>query len=135
MVNNPTNFANLESVARSILSLMIRVKEQSYRYCRKLENWQWLSRSDVQQLQKERLEKILLHAYHYVPYYRKGLKSAGVIKNSDQVKLYHFENIPLLDKNKIHYHFDDLKSDDLASRKWYENAYGRSPCNVFIVLN
>ncbi len=126
MINNTINFTGLEFVARSILNLIFRVKEQSYRYRRKLENWQWLSRTGVQQLQKERLEKIILHAYHHVPFYRKLLASAGVISNSDKVKLNHFENIPLLDKNKIHYHFDDLKSDDLTSRKWFENASGGS---------
>ncbi len=126
MINNATNFINFESITRSILNLMIRVKEKSYRYCKKLENWQGLSKAGVNELQKERLKKIILHAYHHVPYYRKEFSSAGVINNYDQVKIDHFENISLLDKTKIHYHFDDLKSDDLTSRKWYENASGGS---------
>jgi phenylacetate-CoA ligase len=126
MINRVVNIKGLEFAARSALSLIYKAKEQSYKHYRKLENCQWLSEEDTLQLQKARLEKIITHAYHHVPYYRKVLISAGVINKFNQINLDHFENIPLLDKNIIHDHFDDLKSDDLSSRKWFENASGGS---------
>lgn len=93
---------------------------------RQLEQWQWLNHEQMLSLQKERLKNLLSHAYRHVPYYHKVLYNAGVVNSSGIVNLDNFNQIPLLNKATIRLHFEDLKSDDLASRRYYENSSGGS---------
>ncbi len=119
-------FLMSKAIKKSILKLFLYLRENNSSCYKKLEKWEFLSQSNLKLLQMERLKKLILHSYHHVPYYRELLRSSGVIDNSGFVKLDKFENIPLLDKKSIHYNFENLKSDDLNSRKWYENASGGS---------
>jgi len=87
---------------------------------------QWLKREEMNALQQDYLKNLLIHAYRHVPYYHKVLLKAGVIHNGHSVNLQNFSLIPLLDKGIIRDHYDELKSDDLSNRKWYENTSGGS---------
>jgi len=87
---------------------------------------QWLEREKMNTLQQDRLKNLLTHAYLHVPYYREVLPKAGVINNDHSVNLRNFSRIPLLDKSLIRNHYEELKSDDLSTRKWYENTSGGS---------
>lgn len=91
-----------------------------------LEQEQWLDRGKVDQLQVERLSNLLLHAYEHVPYYHRTLRETAVIASNRRVQVNKFSDIPLLDKAIVRQCFDDLKSDDLAHRKWYCNTSGGS---------
>ena len=93
---------------------------------RKLEIWQWTDKDQSAALQKQRLNRLLVHSYHHVPYYREILRSADVVGESGEVNMESFGNIPLLDKAMIRSHFKELKSDDLFTRKWYKNSSGGS---------
>jgi len=116
-----------EKVVRGFASrLRLAVTSDVLGKLRQLYRWQWLNRAQTYALQQDRLRHLLLHAYHHVPYYREVLTSAGVANDSGTVNLKYFEQIPLLDKVTIRAHFRDLKSDDLAARKWYRNTSGGS---------
>jgi len=93
---------------------------------RKLERWQWLDKGQATTLQQQRINCLLLHSYNHVPYYREVLRGADVVSESGEVNMKSFGNIPLLDKTKIRSHFEDLKSDDLSTRKRFKNASGGS---------
>ncbi len=100
-----------------------------------LKVWQWLEPSEIQDLQEKRLKKILSHAYHHVPYYRKTLKNAGIITNGENIDLKGFRKIPLLDKGTLRSKFDLLKSDDCDDRNAFMSKSGGStgqPINFMI---
>lgn len=93
---------------------------------RQLEHYQWFDQKHTHALQQENLKRLLTHAYHHVPYYRKILVSSGVINDANAINLKNFSQIPLLDKSIIRKHYEELKSDNLSNRKWYENTSGGS---------
>jgi len=77
--------------------------------------------------QDEALRRLLLHAYDQVPYYRQIIDEVGgreAIASSDPRDV--VKNFPLLTKQLIREHWEDIKSRDLASRKWYYNTSGGS---------
>ncbi len=113
--------------------LRIALTSHALQRLRLLKRWQWLDESRSMDLQKKRLRKMLRHAFDHVPYYRKTLKQAGVVDDSGRVDLELFSKIPLLDKDTIRSYFENLKSDDLFTRKWHLNYSGGStgkPVNI-----
>lgn len=76
-------------------------------------------------IQTERLVALLKHAVTNVPYYRSVLRDAEVCVNGT-IDLTRFANIPLLTKDILRDQCDQLKSDDLAERRWYRNTSGGS---------
>ena len=87
---------------------------------------EWLPWEQVMASQQEYLQRLLMHAWTQVPYYREILGEAGAVSGSGAVRLDRFADIPLLDKVTLHERFEDLKSDDLPDRKWYQNSSGGS---------
>jgi phenylacetate-CoA ligase len=75
--------------------------------------------------QKEKLRKILLHAYENVPYYHKVLGKAKVVVNGE-INLDNFDKIPLLTKTIIRKEGKNLYAKDYKKRKPYENTSGGS---------
>lgn len=77
--------------------------------------------------QEMKLVEILLHAYEYVPYYKKILIERGVIKDGEVI-LDNFVNVPILTKELIRENFDDLISTDAnySFRGPYLNTSGGS---------
>lgn len=74
-----------------------------------LQKTEWYSRHDVEAYQDEHLRAVVAHAYETVPYYRRTfderkLTPADVRSRDDLQKL------PLLTRQDIRRHFDDLKS-------------------------
>jgi len=84
-----------------------------------------MDKDRLQAVQDKLLEKLVLHAYHHVPYYYDVFDYFGLVKNG---KVYpdKFTDIPPLTKEIIRKDFDDLKSSDMNKRKWYYNASGGS---------
>ncbi|MBD3249155.1 hypothetical protein GF336_03860 [Candidatus Woesearchaeota archaeon] len=89
---------------------------------KKIENY---PEEKIRRYQERKLKKILLHACKNVPYYRKTLKKAEVVKNS-RIDLENFENIPFLTKNIIRKQGKNIYSKDYRKRKPYENTSGGS---------
>jgi len=72
-----------------------------------LEVTQWWTPQQLEELQNELLKKLVEHAYHNVPYYRRifderGIKPKDINCKEDLVKL------PFLTKDIINEHFEDL---------------------------
>jgi len=73
---------------------------KSLEYREEMEKSQWLSIKKIKELQFKKLQKLLRHAYHNVPYYKMSL-------NRNNIKLNHIQTfedlrkIPLLDKIEV----------------------------------
>ncbi len=90
-----------------------------------LTDTQWLSESDLLRLQEEKLQALVQHCYEKVPYYTKlfhklGLTPDDIKSRDDLVKL------PVLTKELIREHFDDLVATDIDFRKAYDSSTGGS---------
>ena len=87
-------------------------------HVREFRDGQWLDPAASRADQERRLRALLEHAARHVPYYREVLTESGVWQAPGRVVLERFEDLPLLDKATIRSRYEDLKSDDLASRDW-----------------
>ena len=78
--------------------------------------------------QRQFQERLLRHAYQYVPYYRRILQECGVITRSGEVALDRWSEIPILTKDLIRDHFEELQSSDPKRdrRRPYTNTSGGS---------
>lgn len=86
------------------------------KYYRMLKETQWWSPDQLQELQNDKLRRLIKHAYDSVPYYKQlfdnlGLKPSDIHSSEDLTKL------PVLTKDIIRNHFDDLISVDINKRK------------------
>ena len=84
-------------------------------YCDLLRKTEWFSRAELLAYQNERLRAVVKHAYETVPYYRRrfdecGLKPQAIRGLSDLPK------IPVLTREDIRTHFEDLRSRDVPRR-------------------
>ena len=75
--------------------------------------------------QEKYLKNLLLHAYHNVPYYNRIFREIEIIKDAD-VDLSKFDKIPILTKEIMREHHEELLSKDYMTRKWYYNSSGGS---------
>lgn len=94
-------------------------------YYKRILEYEKLSSSDLETMQKEKLKNLLLHAYQHVPYYRRELKKAKVVVDG-KVNLSNFHKIPILTKDVIRANYNDLISDDYKLRKPFDNTSGGS---------
>ena len=69
---------------------------------------------------KRLLIRLLEHCRDHVPYYRRIMARLGESFYDDPEA--YLTHLPVLTKEIIRNHFDELKSDDLARRRWYENT-------------
>lgn len=63
----------------------------------------------IGRLQKEKLEKILLYAYEYSPYYRRVFEAEGIFR--ENIKTTSLDQFPTLNKEILMEHFDELVTD------------------------
>lgn len=84
------------------------------------------SRDEVLKAQRNALEGLLLHAATHVPYYCSLLRDAAVVSPTGAVCVENLIHVPCLDKALLREHFEQLKSDDLASRVWFRSSSGGS---------
>jgi phenylacetate-CoA ligase len=94
-------------------------------YVAMLRDFYSLPAEEQHRVQEERLAELLRHAALRVPYYREVLAKAGVFSNG-AIDLSRFRHIPFLTRDTLQSQFDQLKSDDLHSRRWYKNRSGGS---------
>ncbi len=92
---------------------------------RKMRQYEFSSREQIQKLLNHKLERLLLHAYHHVPYYHKTLAEHEVVVEG-QVQLQNFCSLPLLTKEVIRAEHANLHADDHSQRKSYANTSGGS---------
>jgi phenylacetate-CoA ligase len=116
----------MNNIKRVAWELDLKVKGNALKYKHKLDEWQWLSKQEILNLQQTKLMALLRHAYCHVPYYKDLLLENGTVDKSGIVYLDRFHKLPLLDKDTIKQHYDALKSDDLDSRSPFEESSGGS---------
>jgi len=90
-----------------------------------LEKTQWLSSNKLKELQRERLQRLIHHAYRTVPYYHRlfderKLKPDGVKDVND------FAKLPVLTRNDVRNNLKDLISIDYPRKKMRRSNTGGS---------
>jgi phenylacetate-CoA ligase len=70
------------------------------------------------------LVKLLAHCKASVPYYARVMEDMGDSFHEDPEG--YLQHLPLLSRDTLRHCFDELKSKDLARRKWYLNTTGGS---------
>ncbi len=104
-------------VSRWLFPLHERIKKHSSVALREeMEISQWWNPQQIEQLQRERLQRLLAHVQNHVPYYRSLFAEHG-IKIDNIRSVADLAQLPLLDKEKIRANTQALKSDiarDLA---------------------
>ncbi|MGD8189490.1 phenylacetate--CoA ligase family protein [Brevibacillus ginsengisoli] len=114
------------SIKRLVWEKRVSLQGRTLEYLDKLREWQWLSPEQITSLQQERLYALLDHAYRHTSYYRQLFEQHGLVTNQGEIKLDEFQKLPFLNKEQIRTNYAQLTSDDLATRKWYENTTGGS---------
>jgi phenylacetate-CoA ligase len=79
----------------------------------------------LEKFQKTYLERLLLHSYHNVPYYKNIFDKINLVTNQ-KVDVSRFHEIPILTKDLLRKHQKELISKDYQNRKWYNNSSGGS---------
>lgn len=77
-----------------------------------LERDQWLSRAELQAVAWRKLQALLEHAYQHVPYYRQQWTALGLTPRDIQTPA-DFEQLPLLTKEEVRQHSDQLIADNV----------------------
>lgn len=93
-----------------------------YRFMQKMER---LCANDMENLRQEYLSRLLLQAYHHVPYYRRVLAQAQVVTEQG-VALENWSRIPILTKEIIRREGKQLYSQEASGRHRYTNTSGGS---------
>ncbi|NQE54746.1 hypothetical protein C5S29_14245 [ANME-1 cluster archaeon GoMg3.2] len=111
-------------IKKHIRNIWVRIRgngfEREYHEIKNINN-----RDKLLQFQKKHLKDLLLHAYKNVPYYHRIFKDIGIVDNGT-VDLSKFNEIPILTKEIIREHRQELISKDYKTRKWYYNSSGGS---------
>jgi phenylacetate-CoA ligase len=74
---------------------------------------------------QQKRNELFLHAYNHSLYYHQIFQQIGLIRNGT-VELSRIPAIPVLTKDLIRKHHQDLISDDYQTRKWFYNSSGGS---------
>src|SRR2546421_168562 len=69
-------------------------RRRTFQYLKNLEQTQWLTKEELDQLQFAALRKLLTHTYQHCPYYREAWTEAGVDPRQLQTAL-GFRKLPL----------------------------------------
>jgi phenylacetate-CoA ligase len=92
---------------------------------RELEASQWKSRAELEALQLEKLRRLLNYACQNVPYYKRVFDQQGVSPQSIR-SLEDFRRVPLLTKETIQEHRDELVSEAYRPDQLIPNHTGGS---------
>lgn len=111
---------------RFVWEKRISIQGKTLQYLDLLRKWQWLDEREIQKLQQQRILALLSHAYQHIPYYRNMMLESGVAEEDGTIHMDRFHQLPLLPRERLQTHFEELKSDDLHQRKWYEKSSGGS---------
>jgi phenylacetate-CoA ligase len=85
------------------------------KYLKELEETQWWSNKELQEMQNKKLQSLIKHAYANVPYYRKIFNERGLVDKDIQTidDLY---KLPILTKDDIRQNFENMQANDF--KKW-----------------
>jgi phenylacetate-CoA ligase len=92
-------------------------------YLREYEANQWLSKSEIAELQWLKLKALLVHCYADVPYYRERWRELGI--HPDDIRsLADFARLPLLTKDDIRQNFETLQAESMRGELLFKNTGG-----------
>lgn len=101
---------------------------------KEIRKYEYIGFNKLKKIQSDKLEKLLLHSYLNVPYYKKHLEDNKVIDKELNVNLSNFKKLPILTKNIIRDNYETLKSLDYKKRKAYENTSGGSTGEPLLLI-
>jgi phenylacetate-CoA ligase len=114
-------YSNIYSLVRYYLSPGGNVIRQQ---TNNLERTQWLSTSELKNLQLKEIQKLIRYAYEHVPFYRKRFISADIYP--EDIKSWQdFQAIPFLTRDDVQNHLDELLSKEYQG-KTFEYSTGGS---------
>ena len=100
---------------------------------RELQSSQWWSAESIKELQAQKLNRLIKHAYQNVPYYNELFNRYGV--NPDKFELiYNLKKIPVLTKETARNNLKKLKASNAALFKPIVNKTGGSTGSPFSYL-
>jgi phenylacetate-CoA ligase len=94
------------------LSLWRAGESAQLRYLREFERTQFLSAEEIRDLQWQRLQKLLHHAYHQCPFYRRRFEEAGLTPQ-ELCGLDDLRALAILEKRDI-----QEQGDEMVARNW-----------------
>lgn len=86
---------------------------------------EWLTETRLQQLQDEKLQRLVRHCYENVPYYRRVFEERNLTPDDIRTRA-DLAKLPILTKQAVRDHFDELVSRDAASRRYLDDSTGGS---------
>lgn len=91
------------------------------KYLKELEETQWWSPAQLQELQNRKLRALVEHAYENVPYYHRLFKDRG-LTDKDIQTVEDLQKLPILTKDIIRQNLSDLIARDSNRRRPFLNA-------------
>lgn len=95
------------------------------RYFREFERSQFLSEEEIRELQRQRLKKLLHHAYEQCPFYRQRFDQIG-LHPTDICELEDILNLPTLEKSDIQKQHADMVARNWPAKDLVRNQTGGS---------
>lgn len=84
---------------------------------------QWWSTSSLSRYQKESLDRLLVHAYCHVPYWKERMQCLGITPN-DIRTLDDMRKLPIIEKDDIRAHKDKMIAGNWRGRTWTKSTGG-----------
>ena len=111
---------------RKAIPYLLWTHEEFQRYYRWLQETQWWSREELEQLQVEQLQSLIRHAYDNVPYYRRIFEERH-LKPQDIAAVHDLCKLPVLTKEDVRKNAEDLIARNIdRSRLFYAATSGFS---------
>src|SRR3972149_7524243 len=105
----PYQIQNLFISLYGIYLHQMRYGGRSDKYTEELLASQWFPKEELIEVQRDRLTKLISHAFNKVPYYNELFKTTG-LSPKDIQDIFDLKKIPFLTKNTIKNSFDKLIS-------------------------
>ena len=116
-----------ESIIRNVIHPLWLRRDHPHcaRYWRQFEQTQYLEPSALESLQRQRLRRLLAHAYDQCSFYRRRMDTAGLLPK-DLGSLKQLSLLPVLTKRDIQDHATELIARDFPADKRVRNQTGGS---------
>lgn len=112
-----------------ILPLAEKIKGTNATYWyKKIQIMKSWSKEEVRDWQETKLRDFIRHAYEHTVYYRNLFDSLG-LKPEDIQHAEDLKKLPIITKDIIRTHYDELVADDIATMKYRENKTGGTTGN------
>lgn len=122
---DPINGLHQIALGTYLRTRIAKASGGSRAYIRELDRTQWLPEAEIEQLQVERLKKLLFHAQEHCSFYRERFKAAGFSAERFS-RLSDLQAIPPLTKREVQEHYREMLAENFPPDQMYENHTGGS---------